>query len=107
MDDQRETTLIQKDPLKGTDPTNYRTITCLPMMWKIITAQIRKQIYYSLISHGISPKELKGCPKRTRGTEELLHKDQHILNESKTRWKNLAIAIELCKKLKFEHMKKW
>ena len=25
---------------KGTAPSNYRTITCLPMTWKILTAQI-------------------------------------------------------------------
>ena len=33
-----KTTLIQKDPSKGTAPNNYRPITCLPMMWKILTA---------------------------------------------------------------------
>ena len=36
-----KTILIQKDLLKGTTPNNYRPITCLPMMWKILTAQIR------------------------------------------------------------------
>ena len=42
------TTLIQKDPSKGTAPNNYRPITCLPMMWKILTAQIREKINNSL-----------------------------------------------------------
>ena len=32
-----KTALIQKDPSKGTAPNNYRPITCLPMMWKILT----------------------------------------------------------------------
>ena len=36
--------------------------------------------------------EPKGCRKRSRGTPELLYIDQHILNESKTRRKNLAMA---------------
>ena len=54
--------------------------------------QIRGQIYYSLISRGILPEDQKGYPKRTRGREELLYIDQHILNESKTRRKNLAMA---------------
>ena len=40
-----KTTLIQKDPSKGTAPNNYRRITCLPMMWKILTAQIRGKWY--------------------------------------------------------------
>ena len=39
----RRTTLIQKDPNKGTAPNNYRPITCLPMTWKILTAQIGKR----------------------------------------------------------------
>ena len=38
------------------------------------------------------PDEEKGCRKRSRGTAELLYIDQHILNESKTRRKNLAMA---------------
>ena len=40
-----KTTLIQKESLKGTPPKNYRPITCLPMTWKILTAQIREEIY--------------------------------------------------------------
>ena len=86
------TTLIQKDPNKGIALNNYRPITCLPMMWKILTAQIREEIYYSLTSRGLFPGELKGCCKGSRGTTGLLYIDQHILNESKTRRKNLAVA---------------
>ena len=52
-----KTILIQKDPLLGTAPNNYRTITCLQMMWKILTAQIREEIYNSLTSRGLFPKE--------------------------------------------------
>ena len=85
-------TLIQKDPNNGTGPNNYRPITCLPMMWKIFAAQIIEEIYYSLISCGLSPNEQKGCCKGSRRTAELLYIDQHIVNESKTRQKNLAMA---------------
>ena len=56
-----KTTLIQKDPNKGTAPNNYRPITCLLKMWKILTAQIREKIYYSLTSRGLFPDEQKGC----------------------------------------------
>ena len=87
-----KTTLIQKDPSKGTAPNNYRPITCLSMMWKILTAQIREKIYYLLTSRRLFPDEQKGCHKGSRGTVELLYTDQHILNESKTRRKNLAMA---------------
>ena len=79
-------------PPKRTVPNKYRPITCLPIMWKIITAQIREEIYYSLISCRLFPEEQKGCRKRTRGTGESLNIDQQILNERKTRRKNVAIA---------------
>ena len=86
------TTLIQKDRSKGTAPNNYRSITCLPMMWKILTAQIREKIYYSLKSRGLFPFRQKGYRKGSRGIAELLYIDQHMLNESKNRRKNLAMA---------------
>ena len=73
---------------ENTPSNNYRPITCLPIMWIIVTAQIKEQIYYSLISRGISPDEQKGCCKRSRDRGKLLYIDQHIPNESK---KNLAI----------------
>ena len=87
-----KTTLIQKDPSKGTSPNNYRPITCPPMTWKILTTQIREKIYYSLTSRGLFPDEQKGYRKGSWGTSELLYIEQHILNESKTRRKNLAMA---------------
>ena len=74
----------KKNLLKGTAPTNYRPITCRPMIRKILWAQIKKI--------PLTDKPWKGYRKRNIGTEELLYIDQHILNESKTRWKNLAIA---------------
>ena len=87
-----KTTLIQKDTSKRTAPNNYRPITCLPMMWKILTTQIREDIYYSLTNRRLFPDKQKGCRKGSRGTAELLYIDQHILNESKTRRKNLAMV---------------
>ena len=85
-------TLIQNDPNKGTAPNNYRPLTCLPIMRKILTAQIREEIYNSLTSRSLIPDEQKGCCKGTRDRVELLYIDQHIQHESKTRRKNLAMA---------------
>ena len=58
-----------------------------------LTEQIKKKIYNPLLSWGIFLEEQKGCHKRTRGTEELQYIDQYILNETKTRPKNLAMAL--------------
>ena len=40
----------------------------------------------------IFPDEQKGRCKRTKGGGELSYIDEHILNESKTRQKNLAMV---------------
>ena len=61
-------------------------------MWKILTAQIREEIYNLLTGDRLFLEEQKGRRKRPRGTAELLYIDQHILNESKTERKNLAMA---------------
>ena len=62
------------------------------MMWKIQTEQIREKIYNSLTRRRLFPDERKGCRKGSRRRAELLYVDQNILNESKTRRKNLALA---------------
>ena len=59
----RMITLIQKDPSKGTTPNNFRPLTCLRMILKILTVQIKEEIYYSLTSRGLFPEEQKGCRK--------------------------------------------
>ena len=76
MDNQREGNFNSKSLLKRTAQTNYRPITCLPMMWKILMAQIRKTIYYSLISDEIFSNKKKGRRKRARGTKKQLYIDQ-------------------------------
>ena len=87
-----KTTLIQKDPLKETAQDNDRPITCLPIMWKILTAQIRDEIYFSLTNRELFPEEQKGYRKGSKDTAELLYIDQHIVNEIKTSRKNLTMA---------------
>ena len=42
------TSLLQKDKSKCTVGSNYRSITCLPLMWKLLTVVIADQIYAHL-----------------------------------------------------------
>ena len=84
-----KTTLIQK----GTAPYNYRPITCLPMMWIILTAKIREAKYDS-ISHWLLPDKQKGCRKWTRGTEELLCIDQNILKGKQDEMKKPSYGVD-------------
>ena len=66
-----KTTLIQKDPIKGTTP-NYNTlITCLPMMWKIIYSTDKGRYLLLANKPGIVPRGTDTMPKRSRSMGEL------------------------------------
>ena len=89
------------DEQKTIGPNNHRPITCLPMMWKILPAQIREEIYNSQISRWRLHEEQKGCHKETRGIGD----PSYILQDSKTRRKNVAMAW-IDKKKAYERIKK-
>ena len=42
------TSLLDKDKSKGNVASNYRPVTCLPLMWKLLAAVIADQIYAHL-----------------------------------------------------------
>ena len=54
------TLLLQKDKSKGNVASNYRPITCLPLMWKLLTGVIADQIYAHLDQEKLLPEEQKG-----------------------------------------------
>ena len=84
------TVLLLKDIKKGNIVSNYRPITCLPLMWKLLTGMIAEDMYIHLEGRGILPEEQKGCKKGSRGTNDLIYIDQQILREVKSRKKNLT-----------------
>ena len=40
--------ICQKDPSKGNAVDNYRSISCLPLMWKLMAGTIAESIYHFL-----------------------------------------------------------
>ena len=78
------TSLLQKDKSKGNVVSNYRPITCLPLMWKLLTDVIADQIYAHLDQEKLLPEEQKGCMKGSRGTNDLLYVDRAVINEVKS-----------------------
>ena len=86
------TVLLQKDKSKGNIASNYRPITCLPLMWKLLTGVIGDKIYGHLDQQHVLPEEQKGCRKKSRGTNDLLYIDRAVIREVKSRKKNLAMA---------------
>ena len=79
---------------KRSRPNNYRPITCLLMMWKILTAKIREETYNSLIIGGLFPEKQKGCCKWTIGTEDLLYINQHIRKQSKVKRRKCSYDVD-------------
>ena len=71
------TAFLQKDKSKGNIGSNYRPITCLPLMWKLLSGVIADQIYGHL-------EEQKGYRKRSRGTNDLLYIDKAVIREVKS-----------------------
>ena len=71
------TVLITKDKAKGKEVRNYRPITCLPLMWKLLTGLILAEIYQHLDDNRQLPEEQKVCRKRTRGTKDHPLVDKH------------------------------
>ena len=55
------TSQLQKDKSKGKVASNYRPITCLSLIWKLLTGVIADQIYAHLDQEKLLPEEQKGC----------------------------------------------
>ena len=86
------TVLCQKDKQKGNVVENYRPISCLPLMWKLLTGIMADCMYRYLEDNDKLPVEQKGCRKKCRGTKDQLLVDKMILMDSKRKHKNLAMA---------------
>ena len=85
------TVLCRKDPVKGNSVENFRPITCLPLMRKLVTGIILEDTYCFTENENLLPEEQKGCRrKRGRGgggegsaTDQ--QDNTYILKEKKSR----------------------
>ena len=73
------TALLRKGKCKGNIASNYRPITCLPLMWKLLSGVIADQIYGHLDQQKLLPEEQKRCRKRPRRTNDLLSFDRAVI----------------------------
>ncbi len=53
------TVLIMKDVKKGNIVSNYRPITCLPVMYKLLTSMIAEDLYRHMDDQQLFPEEQK------------------------------------------------
>ena len=85
------TTLIPKS-IKCDNPSKFRPITCLPIMYKIISSVINIRLLQHLSSNNLKHDEQKGCSPNTYGCIDQLLIDAMILDDAKNRQKNLSVA---------------
>ena len=70
---------------KGKTASNFRPITCLPLVWKLLASVIAKEVYGFLNTNLLLPQEQKGCRRKSRGMNDLLFIDKMIMREVKMR----------------------
>ena len=87
------TALVQEDKSKGIVASNYRPITCLPIMWKLLTGIISERLYNYLEETDTIPYQQKGCKRKYRGTKDQLLIDKMVMMNSKRRKTNLSMAL--------------
>ena len=83
---------MQKDKAKGNIASNYQPITCLPLVWKLLTGILEDKIYDYLEKRMLLPEEQKGCRRKCKRTSNLLFIDKMILHEERMRKKKLAVT---------------
>ena len=63
---------------------NFRPITCLPLIWKLLTGILAEELYEHLKKKKNSlPWEQKGYRKGSRGTKDQLLIDKMIVKDCK------------------------
>jgi len=72
------------------NPKNYRPITCLPTMYKVLISIITERTYIFLESNNLLPKEQKGCCRRSYGCKDQLLSNKAILEEMRSKRRNLS-----------------
>ena len=89
---QGTTYMVPKSALTN-DPSQYRPITCLPTMYKMLTSCIANKIYKHVEDHNILAEQQKGCRRGHQGCKEQLIIDSIILGQAKEYKRNIHTAF--------------
>ena len=71
---------------------NYRPITCLSTMYKILTSIVTERTCNFLDTNDILPSEQKGCKKGSYGCKDQLLINKMLLENSRTCHRKLSTA---------------
>jgi len=86
------TVLIPKTSPPSADPSKYRPITCLPIIYKIYTSVISKLMWQHISANNILHHEQKGCVPGSLGCKEQLLIDNLVLSHASKYQRNLSCA---------------
>lgn len=83
------TTYIKPKNSDTQNPANYRPITCLQTLYKIITSTITHKIDLHLSEHAVLSEEQKGCKRGSQGCKEQLIIDTIIMKQVEKEQRNI------------------
>ena len=86
------TVLFVKNPTKDNVADNFRPITCLLSMRRLMTGIIAEGIYEFLEGNMVLPNEQEGCRRKSRRTKGQLLIDKMVLKDCRRRNTDLAVA---------------
>ena len=86
-----QTILPWKGKSKGSEVSNYRPITCLPLMWKLLTGIVAYEIYNHLEKNDLLPEEQIVCRRNSRVTKDQLLIDKAVMK--KCRRKKVGLSM--------------
>ena len=87
----RKTLLCIKEIQKGNLVSHFRPISCLPLIWKLLTSILAEELYEHLEKANSLPWEQKGCRKGSPGTKDQLLIDKMIVKDCKKRLRSLQL----------------
>ena len=85
-------TYLQPKSNETNIPKNYRPITSLPTMYKMLTSIITERTYNFLDNNNILPTEQKECKRGSYGCKDQLLINKMLLENSRSSLKNLSTA---------------
>ena len=86
------TVLMQKEKSKGNEASKYQPITCLPLIWKLLTGIITDEICCFLRNEWTLLEKQKACRRNSKSNADQFYTDKMLLQEVKQRKKNLAFG---------------
>ena len=69
----------KKEPFWKKPIGQYRPLTCLPLIWKLLAVIVADEIYSHLEENSLLPEEQKGCRRNSRSTKDQLLIDKAVM----------------------------